>query len=77
MFSDPALMRFAAAVREDWYCDSSTTYTIFITGRPRTSSGTMRRFSALEAVNIPPPLPISGGATTMLREERRAATLPE
>ena len=54
------MIRFAAAVMEDWYWDSSTTYTIFIVGRPRTSSGTIRRFSALEAVNMPPlPLPSS------------------
>merc|ERR1719253_2456045 len=47
MLSLPALMRLAAAVMEDWYCDSRTTYTIFMVGRPRTSSGTTRRFSAL------------------------------
>lgn len=53
-----ALIRLTAADMEDWYCDSRTTYTTFIVGRPSTFSGMIRRDSALVAVNIPPPPPL-------------------
>jgi hypothetical protein len=80
-------MRLTAAVMLLWYCDSSTTYTIFMTGRPRTSSGTTRRFAALLAVKPPigpPPIAgavdlVVGSVTTILsaddEEEAARATL--
>lgn len=53
---------------DDWYCDSNTTYTIFMVGRPRTSSGTIRRFSALEAVKPPMGPLVSVGSVTTCSE---------
>mmetsp|Transcript_39754 Transcript_39754/g.44394 ORF Transcript_39754/g.44394 Transcript_39754/m.44394 type:complete len:242 (-) Transcript_39754:304-1029(-) len=62
-----ALIRFTAAVIDDWYCDSKTTYTTFMVGRPSTLSGTIRRDSEFVAVNMPPPpLLIVVGALSLL-----------
>ena len=46
-------MRLTAAVKLDWYWLSRTTYTTFMMGLPRGSSGTTRRLSELVAVKPP------------------------
>mmetsp|Transcript_24794 Transcript_24794/g.37897 ORF Transcript_24794/g.37897 Transcript_24794/m.37897 type:complete len:237 (+) Transcript_24794:3521-4231(+) len=80
MLSFPALIRFTAPVMEDWYCDSSTTYTTFMVGRSPGSSGVIRRFSELDAVNIPPPedmaAPLVGSVTTIFKDDRDTYAAP-
>mmetsp|Transcript_54202 Transcript_54202/g.128744 ORF Transcript_54202/g.128744 Transcript_54202/m.128744 type:complete len:325 (-) Transcript_54202:63-1037(-) len=64
----PALMRLLATVIDDWYCDSSTTYTTLNFLRPLTFSGMIRRSSGLLVVkNPPPPDEIIGSSEMAMR----------
>ena len=58
----PALIRLHAAVSDDWYCDSSTTYTTLNIVRSPGSSGTTLRSAGFDAVNMPAPPCITGAA---------------
>ena len=71
----PALMRLHAAVSDDWYCDSSTTYTTLKTLRSPTSSGTTRRSAGLDCVKRPGPVATIAGSGARSTAELRTHAL--